>query len=124
MTVLVDSWAWIEYFKGSVFGEKAKKYIESDEEVIVSAINISEMYTFLLRNKPDEAQKFMDFVLQRSFAVPIETSIALAAAKIKVEKKFGLADALVLATARQHKCPVVTGDDDFKNEEEAVYIGS
>lgn len=44
MPVLIDSWAWIEYFKGSRKGEKAKKYIEGKERAIISAINIAEVY--------------------------------------------------------------------------------
>jgi hypothetical protein len=32
MTVLVDSWAWIEYFKGSAAGGKVKELIENSQD--------------------------------------------------------------------------------------------
>ena len=115
MTVLIDSWAWIEYFKGTQYGERARKYIESGEEILVSAINVSEVYRFLLQHRAQEAQQLIDFVLRTSFVIPIDVPIALHAARLKVEKKFGMADAIVLATAREQHSQVVTGDDDFKN---------
>jgi predicted nucleic acid-binding protein len=40
----------------------------------------------------------------------------------KTEKDFGLADAYVLATARQLKSKVLTGDPHFKNLKEAVML--
>ncbi len=50
MTVLVDSWGWIEYFNGSAPGEKVRELIENPKEkVIVSAINIAEVYNSFLR---------------------------------------------------------------------------
>jgi PIN domain nuclease of toxin-antitoxin system len=40
ITVLVDSWVWIEYFKGSTASEKFKELLEnSQDKVIVSAVN-------------------------------------------------------------------------------------
>ena len=122
-TVLIDSWAWIEYFKGSKFGVKARPYIEGKEEVVVSTINVAEVYTFLLRKKKEEAEELIKFLLKTSFVIPITSEIALEAAKNKVEKKMGMADAIVLATANNQKTKILTGDDDFLNEENIIYIG-
>ena len=123
MTVLVDSWAWIEYFKGTPAAQKAKEIIESNEQMFVSAINVSEIYLFLLRNKPSEAEKLIKFVLDSSFVIFIDSTIALKASKIKHEHKMGLADAIVMATAEENKAKILTGDDDFKNIKNVIYIG-
>ncbi len=123
MTVLVDSWAWIEYFKGTSSGKKATGYIEGEEKVIVSAINVAEVRLFLLRHKQAEEEKLITFLLNTSFPVPISTEVAMQAAKIKHEKKLGMADAIVMVTAIMHKARIVTGDDDFKREEGVIYIG-
>ncbi|MEK6845749.1 MAG: type II toxin-antitoxin system VapC family toxin, partial [Nanoarchaeota archaeon] len=123
--LVIDSWAWIEYFKGSVYGKKAKEYIESGTEILVSAINISEVYRFLLRwcKSDDEVEKYISFVLKAAFVIPVDTNIAIKAAKLKHEKKFGLADAIVLVTAREHNGVVVSGDDDFEKEKDIIFIG-
>ena len=124
MTVLIDSWAWIEYFKGTYFGKQARTYIEGDEEIVVSTINAAEVYRFLLAHKHDDSEEFIKFLLSASFVVFVSTEIALQAARNKHEKKLGMADAIVLATARLHNAKIVTGDDDFKNEENVIYIGN
>ena len=125
MIYIIDSWAWIEYFKGSAHGKKAKEYIESGTEILVSAINISEVYRFLLRwcKSDDEVEKYISFVLKAAFVIPVDTNIAIKAAKLKHEKKFGLADAIVLVTAREHNGVVVSGDDDFEKEKDIIFIG-
>ena len=52
MTVLVDSWAWLEYFFGSAAGEKAGKIIEDERQrKIVSKINLFEVYCKSLKNE-------------------------------------------------------------------------
>jgi len=122
LTVLVDSWAWIEYFKGSNLGIKAKNVIESGEQLLISTINISEIYHFLLNNKMD-AEKLIKFVLDSSFVIQLDTQIAIKAANIKFTKKLGMADAIVLATAEENNAMILTGDDDFKNIKNVIYIG-
>jgi len=120
---LVDSWAWIEYFKGSSLATKAREIIESSQKILLSTINASEIYHFLLKNKPAEAEKLIKFVLSSSFIIPLDSSIALKAAKIKYDKKIGLADAIVIATAEENNAMILTGDDDFKDIKNVIYIG-
>ncbi len=115
MTVLIDSSAWIEYFKGTSYGKKAGEYIEGNEEIIISSINVAEVYKFLLKNNPQESENLIAFVLKTSFIIPISTEIALKAAKIKHEKNLGMADAIVLATAQLHNAKIITGDRDFED---------
>ena len=122
MTVLVDSWAWIEYFKGGSAGEKAKEIIESGKQLLVSTINVSEIYLFLLRNRLAESEKLIKFVLSSSFVIPVEIKTSLKAAKIKHGRKIGLADAIVIATAEENKAEILTGDDDFKDIPNVIYI--
>ena len=123
LTVLVDSWAWIEYFKGSQLATKAKEIIESSQKILLSTINASEIYHFLLKNNPAEAEKLIKFVLSSSFVIPIDSSIALKAAKIKYDKKIGLADSIVIATAEENNAQILTGDGDFKEMKNVIYIG-
>ena len=89
----------------------------------MSTINVSEIYLFLLRNKPSDAEKLIKFVLTSSFVIPIDSPIALKAAKIKYDKKIGMADAIVIATAEENNATILTGDDDFKNMKNVIYIG-
>ena len=123
MAVLIDSWAWIEYFKGTSAGNKAKEIIESGDKLLLSTINVSEIYIFLLKNKPEESDKLINFVLNSSFVMLLDSKLAISTAKIKQSKKIGLADAIVIATAEENKATILTGDDDFKNMENVIYLG-
>ncbi|MBI3051113.1 type II toxin-antitoxin system VapC family toxin [Candidatus Woesearchaeota archaeon] len=120
---MIDSWAWIEYFNGSEVGRSMEKYF-GNEKVIVSSINIAEVFRHLLAKKGlSQAEDAASYMLGVSFMVPMGARIAVEAAKIKHQKKWGLGDSIVLATALEHKATVVTGDSDFKSEANVVYLG-
>lgn len=115
MTVLIDSWAWIEYWKGSKYAKNAAKYIESDEEAFVSTINLTEIYSWFARSyNEDIAKERIEIVEKRTYIIPLEKKIAVDAAQLKLKHKLGIADAIVLATARHINGKVITGDPDFK----------
>ncbi len=123
LTVLIDSWAWIEYFKGSKAGEKARKYIEGKEKAIISAINIAEVYRWILRFYDEKiAKEKINVMKERCFVIPVDEEIAIMAAKIKHEEKLGLGDAIIYATAKKEEAIILTGDSDFKDKENVIFI--
>ena len=110
MTVLIDSWAWIEYWKGAKPAKSAAEYIESGEEAIVSSLNLLEIYTWFSRYYSENTAKEQVGVIEgRCYIIPVEKEIAITAAKLKLRHKLGIADAVVLATAKQFGAKVVTG---------------
>ena len=124
MTVLIDSWAWIEYWKGGRYSEGVVSYIEGDEEAVVSTINLAEVYYWILRFYDRKiAEQKRALIEKRCYIIPVEMSIAVEAAKIRRELHLALADSLILATARQSGAKLVTGDHDFKQLKETIFIG-
>lgn len=123
MTVLIDSWTWIEYWKGGKLAGEAASYIEGDEESVVSAVNLAEVYFWVTRFYDGEtASGRVSTIEKRCHVVAVEKEIAIEAAKIKKREKLGLADSLILATARQVGGRVVTGDPDLKNLKDVVFL--
>lgn len=60
------------------------------------------------------------FIIARSKIVDVSTEIALEAGKINFENKrkiknWGMADSIILATAKNLNAKVVTGDNHFRN---------
>ncbi len=125
MTVLIDSWTWIEYWKGGKLAKVAGAYIEGDEESVVSTVNISEVYFWVARyyDEATAAEK-LKTVEKRCSVVPVDKEIAIAAAKIKIECKLGLADSLIMATARHVHGKVVSGDADMKALKDVIFLPS
>lgn len=124
MTVLIDSWVWIEYFQGSDKGKSVKQYIEGEEQIILSTINVSEVFRHILSKRTQkDAESAIDFMLKASFVAPVTVDIAIKSAFIKHEKKWGLGDAIIQATAQKYNAVIITGDNDFKNEKNVVFLG-
>ena len=123
MTVLIDSWAWIEYWKGGKFAEKAAAYIEGDEEAVASTINLAEVYLWVARSYDEAtAGEKVGTIEKRCHVIPVERDTAIEAVRIKKREKLGLADSLILATARQVGGRVVTGDPDMKDLNGVVFL--
>jgi predicted nucleic acid-binding protein len=123
MTVLIDSWTWIEYWKGGKLAKVAAAYIEGDEESVVSTVNISEVYFWVARYYDEAmAAEKLKTVEKRCSVVAVDKEIAVSAAKIKIECKLGLADSLILATAKHVHAKVVTGDPDMRTFNDVIFL--
>jgi toxin FitB len=107
---LVDSSGWLEYF---VDGKNAKVFapiIEKTEELIVSPINIFEIFKKIQVEKDEHTAVAMVAFMQQAKTIEVSSLIALQAAKISVEQKLPIADSLIYATARSHDAMVWTQD--------------
>ena len=61
-----------------------------------------------------------DFILSQTKIIQLNSEIAILSGKINFKNKkeiknWGVADAIILATARINKSKVVTGDEHFRN---------
>jgi len=122
---VIDAYSWIEYFRGTKAGEKAKLYIEEKTSATPTVV-IAELSRKLLREviagrETREGRKEkLDFVKVSTIVVDLTKEIAEYAGEIDVERKrkvrdWGLADSIILATARIAKAKVVTGDKHFSD---------
>lgn len=125
MTVLIDSWAWIEFLKGSAAGKRVKPIIlDRGRDAIVSTVNVSEVFRWFLANATAEAAEDARGLLQRRCEVVDFTEpLAVEAARIRHERKWGLGDSIVLATAQAHGATIVTGDPDFRGLDDVNFVG-
>ncbi|MDW7727926.1 MAG: PIN domain-containing protein [Candidatus Methanoperedens sp.] len=124
--MLLDSFAWMEYFMGTKKGERVRKLVDDDAQLYTSPIVIAEIYSKSMRTDGN-AKVRTDFIIYRCASIPIDNMIAIEAAKIHAENRlkfqdFGLADALILASARSKGLEVMTGDEHFREFEDAVML--
>ena len=118
MTVLIDSNIWIEYFSGSEKGKKTLPFIEGKEKIVISTINLAEVLGQFLKTKTkEEGEKATTLMTDIAFVVPVSKEIALHAALLKKQYKWGLADAIIYSTALAHHATLITADSDFKAKE-------
>ena len=129
---VIDAYAWIEYFKASECGETAKEYIESKyaatPTIVVSEVSRKLQKEIELGNETAEGRLTrLEFINANSQVVALDFDLAATAGKMDFEMKkkakgWGLADSIVLCTARSMKCKVVTGDEHFRDLDGVIII--
>jgi predicted nucleic acid-binding protein len=132
--IVVDSWAWVEFFKASEEGEQAKQRIEQADDVLTPGIVLAELARKYLREGEDlvAIRKWLNAIVETTQVVEIDALLAEESAKVSAEltrkakdehlKKPGLGDAIILATARVWSAQLLTGDSHFRGLRETLWI--
>lgn len=114
---------------GTDGGEKVKAILDSEvNEKLTPSICLAEIYAKILRSEDAEkAELRRAFIKSRSALVVLGEELAVEAAKLDVVMKkrvpgWGLADSIVLSTARDRGGKVVTGDQHFRGLPEVYMI--
>ena len=124
--MIIDSYAWIEYFFGSEKGKKVRDLIEK-KECYTLEHNLAEIYEWAKKN--NENFDFLQrIIIVKSKILAISRKDWLRGVEIKLEqrkesKDFGLIDGLMLAKQEDLKCRLVTGDKHFKNAQNVIFLG-
>ncbi len=111
---LVDSSGWLEYFAN---GRNAKFFasaLEDTENLIVSTVNIYEVFKRILQQRGEDAALQAVALMQQAGVVDVTSPIAMDAAQLSAELKLPMADSLILATARAYSATLWTQDADLK----------
>ena len=125
MTVLIDSWTWIEYWRGGAHAKEAAEYVDGDEDALASTVNLAEVYYWFLREHDRRvADERREVVERRCLVIPLDSDLAVEAARLRKEEQLSLADSIILATARRFGASMVTGDPSLRGKRGVVFIGS
>lgn len=119
---LVDSSGWLEYLAE---GKNAKLFapaIEKINELLISTINIYEIYKKILLEKDESTAIQIAGLMQQAKIIEVNSIIAIQAAQLSYEKKIPMADSIIYTTAKLNNAIVWTQDVDFKNLENVKYF--
>ena len=119
---LVDSSGWLEYLADSKNAKLFAPAIEKTDELIVSTINIYEVYKKILLEKDENSAIQVIGLMQQAKVIVVDSSIAIQAAKLSYEQKIPMADSLIYITAKQNNAIVWTQDIDFKDLDGVKYF--
>ncbi len=128
MIYIIDTYAWIEYFRGYKHGEILKKLFENvNNKFVTMECCLAELRGYCLKQDLDFNQMY-SIVKHNSIILPVLIYHWINAAKIRFEtrkkiKNFGLIDSILLAKQEEIKCKLISGDYHFKNLKNIVYIG-
>jgi len=118
---VLDSSCWIEYFLGSAAAEPYAKTVAT-ATLIVPSITIFEVSRDLLRRFDSENTLRAIALMQQHNVVPLTPDVALNAAQLAVNLNLSSADAIVCATAWQHRATLYTHDVDLNGLDNVIYL--
>lgn len=119
---LVDSSGWLEYFTG---GKNAKYFanaIQDTKNLIVSTINIYEIYKKILSERDETSALQALGLMQQGKVVDVSLVVSVQAAKNSVELKMPMAESLIYTTAQIYEATLWTQDSDFENLDGVKFI--
>lgn len=107
-------------------GKKTRTYVESDS-ACTSTVTLAELKEKYLRDKWSSFEEDLAFMTTRTTVAPLDRQIAVLAGELNYKQKetkrgWGMADSIVLATARAASAKVVTGDRHFEGLPDAILI--
>ncbi|TET15506.1 MAG: type II toxin-antitoxin system VapC family toxin [Actinobacteria bacterium] len=119
---LVDSSGWLEYFTDGKNAEFFAPVIENTDELIVSVINLYEVYKKIASEKDDNSAIQAIALMQQPKVIEVTDSISIFAARLSIKLEIPMADSIIYATARMYDAIIWTQDSDFKNLEGVRYF--
>ena len=118
---IVDSSGWLEYLaEGANTGFFAKP-IEDTKELLIPSISIYEVFKRVLQQKSENEALQVIAQMQQGQVVNVDPSIAISAARVSIQYQMPMADAIMLATARNHKAALWTQDSHFEGIQNVNY---
>ncbi|MCL5772590.1 MAG: type II toxin-antitoxin system VapC family toxin [Actinobacteria bacterium] len=119
---LVDSSGWLEYFTDGKSAEYFVPAIENTSELIVSVINLYEVYKKILSEKDNNAAIQAIALMQQPNVIDVTEPISILAARLSIDLKIPMADSIIYATAKMYDAIIWTQDSDFKNLKGVKYF--
>jgi predicted nucleic acid-binding protein len=122
---LIDSYGWIEYFSDGKKSKEYAKYIENadPQNYISPTIVLYEVYKKILSIYNEE--KAMEAAAHIKYAtklIDLSDNLAISAAETSLNQKLPMADAIILATAKNHNAKVISSDPHFKGLDSVILI--
>jgi len=116
-----DSYALIGYLENESFSNQIEEILEKAKKghsrLYLHIIHLGEVYYITLR---EQGQDLADLAFSRIKAFPvnlvqhIDDKLLLMAATLKANYPISYADSFAAALAKINKCPLLTGDPEFK----------
>jgi toxin FitB len=119
---VVDSSGWLEYFADGVNADFFAPAIENTAELVVPSISVYEVFKRIRQQRTEDEALQAIAVMAQGRVVELDVPLALNAARISIELNLPMADALILATARENNAVIWTQDADFAGLDGVQYI--
>ncbi|MDR2428265.1 MAG: type II toxin-antitoxin system VapC family toxin [Candidatus Margulisbacteria bacterium] len=119
---IVDSSCWLEYLAGTKVGGQVAEAIAQTDALFVPSIIIYEVFKKLLLETDEDKALFAAAHMKQGRVLPLDTELALLAAKLGRKYQLPLAGSIIYASAQKYNCVLWTQDAHFKGLAQVRYI--
>jgi predicted nucleic acid-binding protein len=110
---VVDSSGWLEYLAAGRNADFFAPAIENTAKLVVPTLCLFEVFKRVYQQRGEGAALQAVALMHQGRLVDLDSTLALAAARISALEKLPLADSVILATARATGAILWTQDADF-----------
>ena len=124
MPYIIDTYAWIEYFRGTETGDRIQSKIDIGGN-ITPTIVLGELKKKYVEEDIEGFDEDLRFIKSKSEILPLDEQTAINAGEIRSTigiSGIGIVDCILIALSRQLNVKVLTGDSHFQNLDEAEFI--
>lgn len=123
--IIFDTYAWIEYFRGSPPGKKVQIFLDN-EDVITPSLVLVELSVKAAKEGWD-FEKHLRFIQAHSLIIGISENVVKQSGKLyvmmrKKHSQFGLIDAVIFLTGKERNARILTGDPHFKGLDNVEFL--
>ena len=115
MLRIVDTCGWLEYIADTKNSKNFEQAILDTNNLIVPTIIIYEVFKKICLDYCEDTALEVVAELKQGKVIEINETISIYAAKLSLEKKLPMADALIYATGLLYKATIYTQDNHFEN---------
>jgi predicted nucleic acid-binding protein len=119
---VVDSSGWLEYFADGPNASFFAPAVENIPELLVPAISIYEVFKRVLQQRGEDDALKAAATMMQGRVIPLDSPLALSAARLSADLGLPMADSMILATARAYAAILWTQDVDFEKIDGVRYI--
>lgn len=121
---VVDSSAWLGYLADGPNAGRFAAAIEDTQALIVPSICLYEAFKRVWTTRGESLALEVLAVMQQGQVVDLTADLAVASARLACIEKLAMADAVILATAREAGATLWTQDAHFQGKPKVVFAAS
>jgi len=111
--IVIDSSGWIEFFADGPYATEFASRLRHPAEIITPTIAIYEVYKWIKRERSEDEALDAVATMKKTVVSNLTEPIALTAADLSLSHGLAMADAMMLAFARESGADLVTTDSGF-----------
>ena len=121
---VVDSCGWLEFLAAGPNADFFSEPLTDTTTLTVPTISVYEVFKRVLQQRDEGDALQAVALMQQGHIIDLDAGHAIAAAKLSVDLQLPMADALMLAVAREHDAALWTQDSHFESIDGVRYVSA